>query len=80
MSLKAIDESYGALLARTMRSTVVAHIKKYKRQMMAMLLAGVASNRGKATIGSSGFWWQCYFRSGRQMMAMQRKMLKNKKR
>ena len=75
MSLKAINESYCALLARALRSTVVAHIKKYMRQMMAMLLAGLVSNCGNATIGGSGFWWQCYYRDGRQIMAMQRKEL-----
>ena len=39
MSLKAINESYSPLLARALRSTFVAHINKYRRQMMAMLLA-----------------------------------------
>ena len=54
MSLKAINESYRALLARALRSTVVAHIRKSMRQMMAMLLVAVllsgwASNDGIAT-------------------------------
>ena len=40
MSLKAINESYQALLARALRSTVVAHINKYMRQMVATVLAG----------------------------------------
>ena len=75
MSLKATNESYRALLARALRSKLVAHIKKYRRQMMAMLPVGVVSNRGNATIGGSAFWWQCYYRSGRQMMAMQQKEL-----
>ena len=43
--------------------------------MMAMLLAGVVSNRDNATIGGGAFWWQCYYRDGRQMVAMQRKEL-----
>ena len=51
MSLKAINESYRALLARALRSMVFAHMKKYRRQMMAMLLAGVAAFGGNATIG-----------------------------
>ena len=40
MSLKAINESCRALLARALQSMVVAHKNKYRRQMMAMLLAG----------------------------------------
>ena len=64
MSLKAINESYRTLLARALRSKLVAHIKKYR-----------ASNDGNATCGGTGFWWQCYYRDGRQMMAMQRKEL-----
>ena len=34
-----------------------------------------ASNYGKVTNGGSGFWWQIYYRGGRQMMSMQRKQL-----
>ena len=48
----------------------MAIIKKHKRQMMAKLFEGVASNGGKVTnwvasfgakvtIGVSGKWWQC---------------------
>ena len=54
MSLKAINESYQPLLARALWSKLVAHIKKYSRQMMAMLLAGVAAFGGSATIGVGG--------------------------
>ena len=50
MSLKAINESYRALLARALLSKLVAHVKKYRRQMMAMLLSGVAAFGGSATI------------------------------
>ena len=70
MALKAINESYRALLVQALWSTVVAHIKIYTRQMMATLLAGLASNRGNATIGVAAFGgnatigvsaksWQC---------------------
>ena len=55
MSLKAINESYRTLLARALRSTVAVHIKKYMRQVMAMLLAGVTSNGGNAIIRGSAF-------------------------
>ena len=70
MSLKAINESYRALLAVNGRG-----IHKHTRQMVAKLLSGVASNGGKVTIGGSGFWWQRYYRGRRQIMAMQRKEL-----
>ena len=44
MSLKAINESY-----RAFSDKFVAHIKKYMRQMVATVLAGVASFRGSGT-------------------------------
>ena len=57
-SLEAINECYRALLARALRSTVVAYIKKYRchimamlRQIVATLLSGVAAFGGSATIG-----------------------------
>ena len=59
MSLKAINESYRALLAQALQSTIIAHIKKYIRQIMATLIAGVAAFRGSATIGVGDKWWQC---------------------
>ena len=55
----------------------MAYIHKHTPQMMAKLLAGVTSNRGKITNEGSGFWWQRYYRGGRQMMAIQRKELTN---
>ena len=55
MSLKAINESYRALLAQALQSTVVAHINKYMSQMMSMLLAGASSNCGNATIRVAAF-------------------------
>ena len=55
MSLKAINKSYRALLEQAFWLTVVAHIKKYMRQMVPMLLAVVASNHGSATIGVAPF-------------------------
>ena len=54
MLLKAINESYRILLARPLRSTVIAYIKKYRRQMMAMLIVGVAAFGGSATIMVGG--------------------------
>ena len=71
MSLKAINESYRALL-------VVDSGGLYKETYAsndAKLLAGVASNCAKVIIGGSGFWRQRYYRGGRQMMAMQQKEL-----
>ena len=56
MSLRAINESYRALSARAMRSTVAAHIKKYMRQMVATVLTRVVSFRGNNSIGVGGFW------------------------
>ena len=58
MSLKAINESYRSLSVRALRSKLVAHIKKYKRQMLATVLAWVASFRGNNSIGVGGFGWQ----------------------
>ena len=55
MSLKAINENYRAVLARALRSTVVAHINKYRRQMMAMLLAGETERKELKNTHSSGF-------------------------
>ena len=39
MSLKTINESYRALSVQALWSTVVKHIKKYIRQMVATVLA-----------------------------------------
>ena len=75
MSLKAINESYRALSAQALRLTVVAHIKIYRRQMVATVLA-VESFCGSVTIGGRGFWWQCYYRGEHQMVTMQRKEFK----
>ena len=47
MSLKAINESYRPLLAVDGRGLY----KETFRHLVAKLLAGVASNRGKVTIG-----------------------------
>ena len=47
MSLKVIS-------VRTLRSTLVAHMKKYIHQIVATRVEGVAAFRGSATIGANG--------------------------